>query len=529
VLTKLFKNHLVFIRLFLSLAIVVCPLYAQNKVNLAEQVKGILPGANGGWGQAIPTPARAGDIFYWNGGAWVSLAGNNSGTNCLQESSIGAPSWGACGGGSGFTPQINGVSLSSAGLNLSTSTANAFGLGCVCVPTLISTINVIPCEISGSATGTGNFVKATSPTLVTPALGTPSSVNLANATFPASIALTANPLSQFAATTSAQLRSIISDESGTGAAIFAGSPALTGTPTAPTASVGDNTTTVATTAFVFANALTYPLTITGGVSGGIPYASSTTALSMSALLAQNHILLGGGAGAAPTSDSLLTDASSTLTYTGTGGVTFSGATPAASGSAFLLGGTVFTGGTTTTTWPYAYINLGTTGADWNTAGTMFGLNSPSGFSGNEIDVHANGSATSLFKVTSAGVGTFSSDLNVLGNYKPNSGHILLDSTAPTVTSAGTSPSIPNQNGTAAFTVNVGTGGTASAVVLAMPTATAGWVCNAADLTNPTTGGGYYVKQTSGSATSVTLTGFSTAGSATAFTASDVLFVSCLAY
>ena len=31
-------------------------------------------------------------------------------------------------------------------------------------------------------TGTGNFVRATSPTLVTPVLGTPSSVNLANAT-----------------------------------------------------------------------------------------------------------------------------------------------------------------------------------------------------------------------------------------------------------------------------------------------------------------------------------------------------------
>lgn len=275
--------------------------------------------------------------------------------------------------------------------------------------------------------------------------------------------------------------------------------------------------------------LVFPLAITGGVSGGIPYASSTTALTMSALLAQNHVLLGGGTGGAPTSDALLTDASSTLTYTGSGGVTLSGATPAASGSALLLGGTIFTGGTTTTTLPFAYINLGTAGADWNTAGTMFGLNSPAGFSGNEIDLHANGSATSLFKVTSAGVGSFSSDLNFLGNLKPLSGHILLDSTAPTVTSAGTSPSIPSQNGTAAFTVNVGTGGTASAVVLAMPTAAAGWVCNASDLTNPTTGGGYYVKQTAGSATSVTLTGFSTAGSATAFTASDVLSVSCLAY
>ena len=38
--------------------------------------------------------------------------------------------------------------------------------------------------------------------------------------------LTANPLSQFAATTSAQLRGVLSDETGTGAAVFATSPTL---------------------------------------------------------------------------------------------------------------------------------------------------------------------------------------------------------------------------------------------------------------------------------------------------------------
>lgn len=38
---------------------------------------------------------------------------------------------------------------------------------------------------AAAATGTGNLVRATSPTLVTPALGTPASGNLANCTFPA--------------------------------------------------------------------------------------------------------------------------------------------------------------------------------------------------------------------------------------------------------------------------------------------------------------------------------------------------------
>lgn len=41
-------------------------------------------------------------------------------------------------------------------------------------------------------------------------------------------ALTSNPLSQFAATTSAELRGVLSDETGTGAAVFADSPTLIG-------------------------------------------------------------------------------------------------------------------------------------------------------------------------------------------------------------------------------------------------------------------------------------------------------------
>lgn len=66
----------------------------------------------------------------------------------------------------------------------------------------------------------------------------------------ADIAITTGKLSQFASTTSSELAGVMSDETGTGALVFAGSPALTGTPTAPTASVDTNTTQVATTAYV---------------------------------------------------------------------------------------------------------------------------------------------------------------------------------------------------------------------------------------------------------------------------------------
>jgi Chaperone of endosialidase len=77
-------------------------------------------------------------------------------------------------------------------------------------------------------------------------------------------ALTTNPLSQFAATTSAQLAGVMSDETGTGALVFANSPALAGTPTTPTAAANTNTTQIASTAFVITERNTREPVITAG-------------------------------------------------------------------------------------------------------------------------------------------------------------------------------------------------------------------------------------------------------------------------
>lgn len=84
-------------------------------------------------------------------------------------------------------------------------------------------------------------------------------------------ALTANPLSQFAATTSAQLAGVISDETGSGALVFATSPTLV-TPAlgTPSALVGTNITGTAsglTAGTVTTNAnLTGPITSTGNAT-----------------------------------------------------------------------------------------------------------------------------------------------------------------------------------------------------------------------------------------------------------------------
>lgn len=80
-------------------------------------------------------------------------------------------------------------------------------------------------------TGTGSLVFATSPTLVTPALGTPSSATLTNATglpIATGVSGLGSGVATFLATpSSANLRTALTDETGTGAAVFATSPTLT--------------------------------------------------------------------------------------------------------------------------------------------------------------------------------------------------------------------------------------------------------------------------------------------------------------
>jgi len=105
------------------------------------------------------------------------------------------------------------------------------------------------------------------------------------------------------------------------------------------------------------------------------------------------------------------------------------------------------------------------------------------------------------------------------------GNLVISATAPTIASGfGTSPSIPTSNGTAAFTIDVGTGGAASTGVLTMPAATNGWACSVQNLSTPDS---YITSQTATTTTSVSLKNYSrTTGLAIAWTASDILSVTC---
>jgi hypothetical protein len=107
---------------------------------------------------------------------------------------------------------------------------------------------------------------------------------------------------------------------------------------------------------------------------------------------------------------------STMTFDGTS-VTLAGRlinsyTSLASAPAKHFTGSWFTGGTSTTTKPHFLIEpAGTTSTAWSASGTGLGVNAPSGFAGNLLDLQMNGvttvyaTAAGLLGATTANIGS----------------------------------------------------------------------------------------------------------------------------
>lgn len=164
-----------------------------------------------------------------------------------------------------------------------------------------------------AVSGSGSVAMTNSPTLVTPALGVPTSLTLTNA-----------------------------------AGLPIGGISATGTPSASTFLRGDGSWAAAGVGSVTSVAQSFtgglisvagsPITSSGtlaltvaGTSGGVPYFSSSSAWASSAALAANALVIGGGAGAAPST-----------TTTGTGVITALGVNVGSAGALVVNGGALGT-------------------------------------------------------------------------------------------------------------------------------------------------------------------------------------------
>lgn len=325
----------------------------------AANVTGTVAIANGGSGQITAQLAMNAFAGAVTSGSYLQGNGTNVVMNTIQVADV---------------PTLNQNTTGSAGSvtnSLTSGTGISFSSGTTYNGSAAITVNnSLPMVYPGAGipnstgtawgtsyttTGSGTVVAlATSPSFTTPILGTPTSGNFSTGTFTwptFNQNTTGNAATATSATTATNIAGganlQIPYNTGAGATSFIAAPTLSstylqynGTGFAWAAAAGLGTVTsvgqtftgglISVTGSPITTAGTLALTV-AGTSGGIPYFSSGTTWATSAALTANALMIGGGAGVAPST-----------TTTGTGVLTALGVNTGSAGAVVLYNGALGT-------------------------------------------------------------------------------------------------------------------------------------------------------------------------------------------